>query len=172
VRPDTLADRRRVYLLARLLVSRHYRRPLTLVGLARALSTSPRQLQRAYAQFDDSFHEDLLRRRMTVAAQLLIEQRSIPVADVARLVGYHQAPAFAHAFRLRYGLTPSLFRERAARHALTAGQQGRAGPVPPAQPASPDRGLGAGLRRERVGQAPPAAPRPRPRGRAARPPAA
>ncbi|HTR73004.1 MAG TPA: helix-turn-helix transcriptional regulator [Solirubrobacteraceae bacterium] len=118
MRPDTLDSRRRLYLLGRLLVARHYRRPLTLAAVAKALSTSPRQLQRAYAQFDDSFHEDLLGRRMTVAAQLLVEQRSIPIADVARLVGYRQAPAFAQAFRRRYGMSPHVFRRRAARHAL------------------------------------------------------
>jgi AraC-like DNA-binding protein len=62
-----------------------------------------------------TFSEDLLARRMAAAAQLLIEQRSIPVRDVARLVGYRQAPHFARAFRRRYGLSPARFRERAAR---------------------------------------------------------
>ena len=47
---------------------------------------------------------------MTVAAELLIEQRSIPVADVARLVGYRHAPHFARAFQRRYGLSPARFR--------------------------------------------------------------
>ena len=32
--------------------------------------------------------------------------------DVARLVGYRQAPHFARAFRRRYGLSPARFRER------------------------------------------------------------
>lgn len=114
-------------MLARLIVARHYRRPLTLVAVAKALSTSPRQLQRAYAQFDDSFHEDLLRRRMSVAAQLLTEQRSLPIASVARLVGYRQAPAFARAFRRRYRLSPHVFRRQAARHAL---KRGRDDPAP------------------------------------------
>lgn len=114
--PDTLSERRRLYLLGRVLVARHYRRPLTLAAVARAISTSPRQLQRAYAQFDDSFHEDLFARRMSVAAQLLVEQRSIPVSDVGRLVGYRHASYFARAFRRRYGLSPALFRDRALRH--------------------------------------------------------
>jgi len=50
---------------------------------------------------------------MTAAAELLIEQRAIPVRDVARLVGYRQAPHFARAFRRRYGLSPARFREQA-----------------------------------------------------------
>jgi len=114
VRPETVAARRRLYLLARVVVARHYRRELTLAMVAGALASSPRQLQRAYAQFGQgSFREDLLARRMAAAAELLLEQRSIPVADVARLVGYRQAPHFARAFRRRYGLSPARFRESA-----------------------------------------------------------
>jgi AraC-like DNA-binding protein len=114
VRSETISTRRRLYLLARVVVSRHYRLELTLPMVARALASSPRQLQRAYEQFGEmSFREDLLARRMEVGAQLLIEQRSIPVEDVARLVGYSQGPHFARAFRRRYGLSPGRFREAA-----------------------------------------------------------
>jgi AraC-like DNA-binding protein len=116
MRPHTLAARRRLYLLARVIVARHYRRPLTLAVVAAALASSPRQLQRAYAQFGEiSFSEDLLARRMAAAADLLIEQRAIPVSDVARLVGYRHASHFAAAFRRRYGVPPARFRERALR---------------------------------------------------------
>jgi AraC family transcriptional regulator of adaptative response / methylphosphotriester-DNA alkyltransferase methyltransferase len=115
VRSDTLRTRHRLYLLARVVVARHYRRELTLPVVAQALSSSPRQLQRAYAQFGEStFQEDLLARRMAAAAQLLIEQRAIPVRDVAHLVGYRQAPHFAQAFRRCYGLSPARFREQSA----------------------------------------------------------
>jgi AraC-like DNA-binding protein len=114
MRPETASARRRLYLLARVVVARHYRQELTLAVLARSLASSPRQLQRAYAQFGDcTFSEDLLARRMTAAAELLLEQRSIPIAAVARLVGYRQPSHFARAFRRRYGLSPASFRERA-----------------------------------------------------------
>ena len=116
MRSETFDTRRRLYLLARVAIARYYRRPLTLVGVAAALSSSPRQLQRAYAQFGEStFEEDLFARRMAAAAELLIEQRAIPVSDVARLVGYSHAPQFARAFRRRYGVAPASFREQAAR---------------------------------------------------------
>ncbi len=49
---------------------------------------------------------------MAAAAELLAEQ-TIPVADVARLVGYSSGTHFARAFRRRYGLSPARFRERA-----------------------------------------------------------
>jgi len=131
MRPDTLSSRRRLYLLARVVIARHYRRELTLAVVARALASSPRQLQRAYAQFGETtFREDLLARRMAVGAQLLIEQRSIPVDDVARLVGYSEAPHFARAFRRRYGLSPARFR----RAALQAGERSRATGAAPSLP--------------------------------------
>jgi AraC family transcriptional regulator, regulatory protein of adaptative response / methylphosphotriester-DNA alkyltransferase methyltransferase len=114
VRSETIDTRRRLYLLARVVIARHYRQPLTLDAVAAAVSSSPRQLQRAYAQFGETtFKEDLLARRMAAAAELLIEQRALPVRDVARLVGYRQAPNFAQAFRRRYGLSPASFREQA-----------------------------------------------------------
>ena len=117
VRRETAAARKRLYLLTRVVIKRHYRQELTLAVIAQGLGSSPRQLQRAYEQHSETtFREDLLARRMAVAAELLIEQRSIPVVDVARLVGYSRAPQFAHAFRRRYGLSPAAFRA-AARHA-------------------------------------------------------
>jgi AraC family transcriptional regulator len=114
MRAQTLEARQRLYLLARLIVARHYRQPLTLAVVAGAVASSPRQLQRAYEQFGAiSFSEDLFARRMAAAAELLVEQRAIPVSDVARLVGYSQHSHFASAFRRRYGLAPACFRERA-----------------------------------------------------------
>ncbi|MFI4984932.1 MAG: helix-turn-helix transcriptional regulator [Solirubrobacterales bacterium] len=139
--PDTRCARRRLYLLSRVVVARHYRRRLTLAVVAGALSSSPRQLQRAYAQFgEQSFHEDLLDRRMAAAAQLLIEQPGIAVQDVARLVGYRQAPHFARAFRRRYGLPPARFRETARANAAAARMAARA------QAADPEVGISASTR--------------------------
>lgn len=110
MRRHTLIERRRLYLLACVAIKRHYRRPLTLEMVAKALATSPRQLQRAFAQFSDStFHDDLVARRMSAAAELL-SQPAIPVRDVARRVGYRQPPHFARAFRGCFGVSPTGFR--------------------------------------------------------------
>lgn len=107
-----MASRQRLYLLARVVIARHYRRELTLDVVARGLGSSPRQLQRAFAQFgESSFREDLAARRMAVGAQLLAQQRWITVEHVARLVGYSEAPHFASAFRRRYGMSPARFRD-------------------------------------------------------------
>jgi AraC-like DNA-binding protein len=135
MRPDTLSARRRLYLLSRVVVARHYRRELTLEMVAQAVGCSPRQLQRSYAQFGEmTFQEDLLARRMSAAAELLAEQRAIAVADVARLVGYSHSSHFARAFRRRYGLPPARFREAAfrARLARVALQMAATRAEPPA----------------------------------------
>jgi AraC-like DNA-binding protein len=110
VRAHTLNEHRRLYLQARLVIERHYAKHLTVVVLARALATSPRQLQRAYGRFGRStFREDLVGRRMRAAAELLA-QPAIPVRDVAHLVGYRQPSHFSKAFRARYGISPARFR--------------------------------------------------------------
>jgi AraC-like DNA-binding protein len=116
VRAHTLKEHRRVYLQARLVIERHYAKHLTVDVVARALATSPRQVQRAYERFGEStFREDLLARRMRAAAELLA-QRAIPVSDVARLVGYRQPSHFAKAFRKRYGVSPARFRTQLRAH--------------------------------------------------------
>jgi AraC-like DNA-binding protein len=109
-RPSTLGERRRLYLLTRVMVKRYYCRPLTLEVVAKALASSPRQIQRAFAQFGDgAFHDDLTARRMTAATELL-SQPAISVRDVARLVGYSRPSHFARAFRCRHGVSPTAFR--------------------------------------------------------------
>jgi AraC-like DNA-binding protein len=145
VQPQTLASRRRLYLLARVVVARNYRRRLTLAAVARAVSSSPRQVQRAYAQFGEAgFHEDLLARRMDAAAELLAEQPAIAVRDVAQLVGYRHAPHFARAFRRRYGLAPARFRQRARAHRASA-QAVERSRAPVSSAGVGERGVGVGV---------------------------
>ena len=69
MRADTNNERRRLYLSRACSSSATTAGALTLRTVARALSCSPRQLQRAYAQFGDTtFQEDLAARRMAAAA--------------------------------------------------------------------------------------------------------
>jgi AraC-like DNA-binding protein len=101
-----------LYLHARAIVERHYRRPLDLSAVAGALSTSPRQVQRAYEEIGlTTFAAHLRAVRLRNAADLLAHQ-PLTVTDVARLVGYRQASHFVKAFRNRYGTTPAAFRDR------------------------------------------------------------
>jgi AraC family transcriptional regulator of adaptative response / methylphosphotriester-DNA alkyltransferase methyltransferase len=116
VRANTFRERRRLYLLARVVVSRQHSHPdLTLATVARALCCSSRQVQRAYAQFGErGFHEELVARRMAAAALLLSEQ-DMTIGDVMRRVGYRHSAHFAATFRRCYGLPPARFRAQHAR---------------------------------------------------------
>ena len=109
------------------IVLRHYRRPLTVAVVARALASSPRQLQRAYEEIGGtSFSAQLRAVRLRNAAELLARQ-PLTVREVSWLVGYRQPAHFAKAFRRRFGVTPAQYRDiarsRAARQ-TTAGRQG------------------------------------------------
>jgi transcriptional regulator GlxA family with amidase domain len=95
---------------ARAVLAHHYRKPLTLAVVARALASSPRQLQRAFAEAGHTtFSAQLTAVRLRNGAELLA-QSALTVDDVARLVGYRQRSHFGKAFRQRYGVSPAEFR--------------------------------------------------------------
>ena len=115
MRANTLRERHLVYLGARLVIQRRYATPLNIEVVAKAVATSPRQLQRAYAEFGEgSFHDDVTACRMTAAAVLLCRDTA-PIPDVARRVGYRAPAHFARMFRRRYGVSPSTFRAEVRR---------------------------------------------------------
>ena len=82
---------------------------LSLARVARSIATSRRQLQRVFAERDTSFRKELQRVRMTRAAELL-RDGGLPVATVARAVGYRQPAQFSKAFRRHHGYPPSVER--------------------------------------------------------------
>jgi AraC-like DNA-binding protein len=97
------------------IVLRHYRRPLTVAVVARALASSPRQVQRAFDEVGETSFSAYLREvRLRNAAELLVRQ-PLTVRQVALLVGYRQPAHFAKAFRRRFGVTPAQYRARARR---------------------------------------------------------
>ena len=87
---------------------------LTVDDLSDRIFSSRRQLQRAFAEAGTSVQERLHAVRMQHAAELLHESQ-LPVAQVARRVGYRQPPQFAKAFRRHYGRTPSQWRSEPGR---------------------------------------------------------
>jgi AraC family transcriptional regulator, regulatory protein of adaptative response / methylphosphotriester-DNA alkyltransferase methyltransferase len=114
VRGETAESRRRLLERVQALIAAEYRREMTLVTAARALASSPRQIQRAYEQVGEtSFREDLRTRRLQVGAELLAGQAALRVEDIARLAGYSHVANFGRAFRERYGRSPGAFRNLA-----------------------------------------------------------
>jgi AraC family transcriptional regulator, regulatory protein of adaptative response / methylphosphotriester-DNA alkyltransferase methyltransferase len=111
VRESTVSRRGELYRDAIAVIELRYAEDdLSLQTVARAIATSRRQLQRAFAETGGtSFRRELQRVRMVRAAELLREG-SLSVQAVAGAVGYRQAAQFAKAFRRHYGAPPSAFR--------------------------------------------------------------
>jgi AraC family transcriptional regulator, regulatory protein of adaptative response / methylphosphotriester-DNA alkyltransferase methyltransferase len=112
-RRATTARRRDLFEEAAAIIAFEYADALTLDEVARRLFTSPRQLQRAFAEGGHgSFRSYLGRVRMEHAAALL--RRGATVAQAAQAVGYTQPAQFAKAFRRHQGAAPSAVRGRRA----------------------------------------------------------
>jgi AraC-like DNA-binding protein len=116
VRPSTISRRRELFEEAVDVIEREYAAAgLSLRTVSRRIATSPRQLQRAFAESGGtSFRSELQRVRMERAATLL-RFGSMPVARVAAAVGYRQPAQFAKAFRRHHGRAPSAFRNGSGR---------------------------------------------------------
>jgi AraC family transcriptional regulator of adaptative response / methylphosphotriester-DNA alkyltransferase methyltransferase len=93
---------------------RHAEPSLGLADVAREIATSSRQLQRVFSELAGSgFRDELAAVRMQHGAALL-RTTSLPVAEVARRVGYRQGAQFAKAFRRHHGVSPSGLRRGAS----------------------------------------------------------
>lgn len=81
----------------------------SLSGIARALAVSPRTLQRHLADEGTSVQEQLdhLRQAMAMAT---LRDRSIPIDQVAFLLGYGEPSTFYRSFRRWTGKTPEEYR--------------------------------------------------------------
>jgi AraC family transcriptional regulator, regulatory protein of adaptative response / methylphosphotriester-DNA alkyltransferase methyltransferase len=121
VRQSTRHRRRALFEEALSSISREFAdESLSLAAVAHSIATSRRQLQRVFAEHGTSFRTELQRVRMAHAAQLL-RQEALPVAAVARAVGYRQAAQFSKAFRRHHGHPPSeARRSRAAQGSALA----------------------------------------------------
>jgi AraC family transcriptional regulator of adaptative response / methylphosphotriester-DNA alkyltransferase methyltransferase len=87
--------------------ARHADPTLCLDDVAHEIATSSRQLQRVFSELaGGAFRDELAAVRMQHGAELL-QTTELPVAEVARRVGYRQAAQFAKAFRRHHGVSPS-----------------------------------------------------------------
>jgi AraC family transcriptional regulator of adaptative response / methylphosphotriester-DNA alkyltransferase methyltransferase len=110
VRQSTVHRRGELFDEALAVIQRDYAdETLSLGSVAHSIATSRRQLQRVFGERHTSFRAELQRVRMTRAAELLRED-VLPVAAVARAVGYRQPAQFSKAFRRHHGHPPSELR--------------------------------------------------------------
>lgn len=103
--------------------------PLTLEELANHVELSSRQLERL-------FHDHLgctpmdyyIRARLTRARQLLLTTDS-PITDIASRCGFSSPSHFTRRYTQFFGLIPRRERQRAARPAVSFGENGAGAPV-------------------------------------------
>jgi transcriptional regulator GlxA family with amidase domain len=124
-RPATQEARLAIFAEAVEILAKEWSRPLRIDDVARRVATSPRQLQRIFADVAGvGFRSYLTRLRMSSAAALLAST-DLPVKEIARRVGYGDASQFSKAFKRAYGISPS--KARAMRRERRE-ESGRVGP--------------------------------------------
>lgn len=82
---------------------------LDISAVAKNLGVSPRRLQQRLKSEGVSFQEIIRGVKMDMAKDFLASQ-SMPLAEIALLLGYSEQSAFNHAFKVWTGLTPRQFR--------------------------------------------------------------
>ncbi|AVF42262.1 DNA-binding response regulator [Pandoraea apista] len=85
-----------------------------LAGLASAVGTNTRRLNLAFRRCVGVTVFDFLREERMKEARRLLSETSLDVQDIASAVGFASAANFATAFRERFGMPPSGFRELGA----------------------------------------------------------
>ena len=95
-------------------LSREYRKPPGLDGLARELGTNSNKLRAAFkGVYGVTMNEYCLDRRMREAQQLLLQAR-LSISQVAERVGYEYPSGFTAAFTNHVGMTPRQYRQHRA----------------------------------------------------------
>ena len=84
----------------------------TLEQVAARLGLSPRTLQRRLADTNTDFRRLLEEVRVALATRF-VESSTLPLTDVAQLLGYSQPATFSRWFLSRFGAPPSVVRRRA-----------------------------------------------------------
>jgi AraC-like DNA-binding protein len=85
----------------------------TASDVARRLAMSPRTLSRKLAEEGTSFAEILDQLRAALARRYL-QDKTLPVSEIAWLLGYREISSLTHAFKRWTGMTPRRFRQRGA----------------------------------------------------------
>lgn len=84
------------------------------VGLhevAHRIGTSPRHLQRVFADHSDTTFRDALTAVRMAHARRLLAETDDPIRDIARAVGYVQAAQLSKVFRHHHGVSPRAYRQ-------------------------------------------------------------
>jgi len=94
------------------LLERDFRSGHGVSHYAQALGVTPTHLTRVCKQTCGRSASDLLHDRVIFEARRMLSETRIPVAEVARTLGFTSAAYFTRAFQGRTGKTPSAFRRQ------------------------------------------------------------
>lgn len=93
-------------------IGAHLDQELRLEDLARVACFSPFHFHRIFAAITgETLGDHIRRRRLEAAAILLRDREEQPVTEIALDCGFQSPAAFARAFRERFGMSPSRWRE-------------------------------------------------------------
>lgn len=96
-------------------IDRHLNEALDLEALAEVANFSPFHFHRLFAAWTgERFGDYVRRRRLENAAVRLMAQPRSAVLDIALAVGFGSAEAFARAFKIRFGASPTAWRAQQA----------------------------------------------------------
>jgi len=97
-------------------IDQHLDEALELANLAQVAHFSAFHFHRLFrAWMGETLGDYLRRRRLETAALRLITQPDEPVLNIALAVGFGSSEAFARAFKTRFGVTATVWREQQAR---------------------------------------------------------
>lgn len=88
----------------------NFQRPITLEELAKTVQLSPFHFARGFTRTVGEPPHRFQQGLRVESALRLLEDHSLPIAEVAELVGFASPQAFARMFRQRVGVTPSAYR--------------------------------------------------------------
>jgi transcriptional regulator GlxA family with amidase domain len=109
-RPATREARLAIFADAVEIIAAEYSRPIRIEEISRRVATSPRQLQRVFADIGGrGFRAHLQAVRMARATELLATT-DLPVKEIGTRVGYDDPSQFSKAFKRTYGVSPSQLR--------------------------------------------------------------
>lgn len=110
----TLAERTPVEVIAsvRDYIDYHYQGDISIEELSERFHFSREYLSRLFRnQYGSPIYEYVLQARMEMAREYLLNPR-MQIKDIAEKLGYSNANYFGKAFKHRYGITPSEFRQQ------------------------------------------------------------
>lgn len=109
---EQLGTRSKPLLAAVRAMQRHMDRPLDRLALAQAAGTTVRQMERLFARHLNISPQRYYRDLRLEHAHRLLGRSGLPLATIARQVGFISASHFSTAYRQRYGVCPQKTQRR------------------------------------------------------------